>query len=214
MDLSKVDKTTQSFIGLSTTIGEFAIQLLDGAPSEIKVKYAGDLAQNDTSLITRTIITNILKEDLGNEVNIINALAILNQQGVTYNIEKQKKHSGFSSYIELELVNDQDKIKIGATVFAGFGPRIVRINDYSLDFKPNQYQLVTCHKDKPGIVGQTGNLLGSHGINIASMTLGRYDAGGDALMILSIDQQASEEVIKILNETSGFNKIISTKLTI
>ena len=39
MDLSKVDKTTQSFIGLSTTIGEFAIQL-DGAPSEIKVKYA------------------------------------------------------------------------------------------------------------------------------------------------------------------------------
>ena len=31
MDLSKVDKTTQSFIGLSTTIGEFAIQLLDGA---------------------------------------------------------------------------------------------------------------------------------------------------------------------------------------
>lgn len=214
IDLSKVDETTQSFIGLSTTIGEFAIQLLDGAPSEIKVKYAGDLAQNDTSLITRTIITNILKEDLGNEVNIINALAILNQQGVTYNIEKQKKHSGFSSYIELELVNDQDKIKIGATVFAGFGPRIVRINDYSLDFKPNQYQLVTCHKDKPGIVGQTGNLLGSHGINIASMTLGRNDAGGDALMILSIDQQASEEVIKILNETSGFNKIISTKLTI
>ena len=72
---------------------------------------------------------------------------------------------------------------------------------------------MTCHKDKPGIVGQTGNLLGSHGINIASMTLGRNDAGGDALMILSIDQQASE-VIKILNETSGFNKIISTKLTI
>ena len=73
---------------------------------------------------------------------------------------------------------------------------------------------MTCHKDKPGIVGQTGNLLGSYGINIASMTLGRNDAGGDALMILSIDQQASEEVIKILNETSGFNKIISTKLTI
>ena len=58
--------------------------------SEIKVKYAGDLAQNDTSLITRTIITNILKEDLGNEVNIINALAILNQQGVTYNIKTKE----------------------------------------------------------------------------------------------------------------------------
>ena len=179
MDLSNVDETVKSFVDLGTTIGEFAIQLLEGAPSEIKITFAGDLATNDTSLITRTIVTNILKEDLGEEVNIINALALLNQQGVTYNIEKQKKHSDFSS-----------------------------------DFKPNEYQIVTCHKDKPGIVGQTGNLLGSHGINIASMTLGRNNEGGDALMILSIDQQASLDVINILRETGGFNRIISTKLTI
>ncbi|MGD3161291.1 phosphoglycerate dehydrogenase [Staphylococcus capitis] len=214
MDLSNVDETVKSFVDLGTTIGEFAIQLLEGAPSEIKITFAGDLATNDTSLITRTIVTNILKEDLGEEVNIINALALLNQQGVTYNIEKQKKHSDFSSYVKLKLTNDKDQIKIGATVLAGFGPRIVRINDFSLDFKPNEYQIVTCHKDKPGIVGQTGNLLGSHGINIASMTLGRNNEGGDALMILSIDQQASLDVINILRETGGFNRIISTKLTI
>lgn len=123
MDLSNVDETVKSFVDLGTTIGEFAIQLLEGAPSEIKITFAGDLATNDTSLITRTIVTNILKEDLGEEVNIINALALLNQQGVTYNIEKQKKHSDFSSYVELELTNDKDQIKIGATVLAGFGNR-------------------------------------------------------------------------------------------
>ena len=89
MDLSNVDETVKSFVDLGTTIGEFAIQLLE-EPSEIKITFAGDLATNDTSLITRTIVTNILKEDLGEEVNIINALALLNQQGVTYNIEKQK----------------------------------------------------------------------------------------------------------------------------
>ena len=72
---------------------------------------------------------------------------------------------------------------------------------------------MTCHKDKPGIVGHTGNLLGNHGI-IVSMTLGRNDEGGEALMILSIDQQVTDEVIKILEESGGFNKIISTKLTI
>ena len=46
------------------------------------------------------------------------------------------------------------------------------------------------------------------------MTLGRNNEGGDALMILSIDQQASLDVINILRETGGFNRIISTKLTI
>ena len=42
------------------------------------------------------------------------------------------------------------------------------------------------------------------------MTLGRNNEG-DALMI---DQQASLDVINILRETGGFNRIISTKLTI
>ena len=60
MDLSNVDETVKSFVDLGTTIGEFAIQL-EGAPSEIKITFAGDLATNDTSLITRTIVTNILK---------------------------------------------------------------------------------------------------------------------------------------------------------
>ena len=110
MDLSHVDEAIQSYVDLSTTIGEFGIQLLEGAPSEIKITYAGDLTTSDTSLITRTIVSSVLKEDLGDQVNIINALALLNQQGVTYNIEN-RKHSDFSSYIELELKTTKTKLK-------------------------------------------------------------------------------------------------------
>lgn len=39
MDLSNVDETVKSFVDLGTTIGEFAIQLLEGAPSEIKITF-------------------------------------------------------------------------------------------------------------------------------------------------------------------------------
>ena len=46
------------------------------------------------------------------------------------------------------------------------------------------------------------------------MTLGRTDEGGQALMILSIDQQAPQQIIEELNQVVPFNKIISTKLTI
>ena len=56
------------------------------------------------------------------------------------------------------------------TVLNGYGPRIVRINDYPVDFKPEQHQLVINHTDKPGIVGRTGQILGEFDINIASTT--------------------------------------------
>ncbi len=64
-------------------------------------------------LLTRTIITHILKDNIGPEVNIINALMLLNQQQVTLNIENNKAETGFSNYLEVELSNDSDSVKVG-----------------------------------------------------------------------------------------------------
>lgn len=129
-------------------------------------------------------------------------------------MKKNAKHRGFSNYIELTLINKDTQIKIGATVLNGYGPRIVRINDYPVDFKPERHQLVINHNDRPGIVGRTGQILGEYGINIASMHLGRINQGGNALMILSIDHPVTDDVIDGLYEIEGFNLIRSVELEI
>jgi D-3-phosphoglycerate dehydrogenase len=43
------------------------------------------------------------------------------------------------------------------------------------------------NRDRPGIVGYLGTLMGRHGINIAGMALNRDEAGGEALTILNLD---------------------------
>lgn len=206
------EKDLQPFVELSRITGEIGIQFFEKGPRELKIKYHGEIALDDTSLITRQLVMGVLKQDLGDHVNIINALVLLNEQGVTYQIEKNSKKYGFSNYIELELINKEHTIKIGATVLNGYGPRIVRINDYPVDFKPEEHMLFIHHNDRPGIVGKMGQLLGEYEINIASMHLGRHSVGGEALMILSIDQEATEEVISDLFGIDGFQKIQKIKL--
>ncbi|MDT4047964.1 ACT domain-containing protein, partial [Staphylococcus aureus] len=66
----------------------------------------------------------------------------------------------------------------------------------------------------PGMVGKTGALLGKYNINIASMTLGRTEAGGDALMILSVDQPVSNNIIDELKQVGEYNQIFTTELTV
>lgn len=197
---------------MAKTTGKVGIQLLPKAPRTLKITYAGDIALDDTSLITRTLVKGVLEQDMGDHVNLINALVLLNEQNVTYTIEKTKKKKGFSNYIELELINKGDVVKIGATVLNGFGPRIVRINDYPVDFKPEHYQLVIHHFDRPGIVGKTGQILGEHGVNIASMHLGRSQIGGDAMMILSIDHPINETVREALLKIDGFQSVLQVTL--
>ncbi|MCG7338437.1 phosphoglycerate dehydrogenase [Staphylococcus sp. ACRSN] len=214
MTYNEINEELKPYIELSKLTGEVGIQLLEKAPRELHIKYEGDLALDDTSLITRTLVSGVLRQDLGERVNLINALVLLNEQGVSYNIEKNAKHRGFSNYIELTLINKDTEIKIGATVLNGYGPRIVRINDYPVDFKPEQHQLVINHTDKPGIVGRTGQILGEFDINIASMHLGRTNLGGNALMVLSIDHPVNQDVIDALFQIEGFNNVRSVELDI
>ncbi|MCG3411989.1 phosphoglycerate dehydrogenase [Staphylococcus massiliensis] len=201
------NEEVRPFVELSRITGEVGIQLIQKVPRKLKIKYKGDIALDDTSIITRTLVQGVLQPEMGDHVNLINALVLLNEQGVTYTIEKDSKKRGFSNYIELELVNDDESVKIGATVLNGYGPRIVRINDYPLDFKPEKYQLIINHTDKPGIVGQTGQILGNHQINIASMYLGRTNEGGKAIMALTVDNQVTDAVIEDLMQIEGFRRV-------
>lgn len=201
------DDDIQPFIDLAQMTGEVVIQLMPKAPRELKILYAGDIALDDTSLITRTLVKGVLQQDMADRVNLINALVLLNEQNVTYTIEKTKKKKGFSNYIEIELINKENSVKLGATVLNGFGPRIVRINDYPVDFKPETYHLLINHNDRPGVVGKTGQILGQHGVNIASMHLGRTQLGGNAMMILTVDDIVSETVQNELLCIDGFEKV-------
>src|SRR5208282_244647 len=66
-------------------------------------------------------------------------------------------------------------------------PRIVRLNGQPVEIVPEGVLFLMNNKDRPGIVGYIGTLMGKHNINIASMSLNRDKAGGRALTVLNLD---------------------------
>jgi D-3-phosphoglycerate dehydrogenase / 2-oxoglutarate reductase len=59
------------------------------------------------------------------------------------------------------------------------------------------------NRDRPGIVGFIGTLLGKHSVNIASMSLSRDSAGGQALTVLNLDSVPGEALIKEIHAENG-----------
>jgi D-3-phosphoglycerate dehydrogenase len=55
--------------------------------------------------------------------------------------------------------------------------------------------LVLENTDRPGMVGRIGTLLGAHGVNIATMSLSRNQAGGRALTVLNLDTAPLPELL-------------------
>ena len=74
--------------------------------------------------------------------------------------------------------------------------------------------LYTTNEDVPGIIGTLGQTMGDHGVNIANFTLGRADAGGEAIALLYVDAPVPSEAIKALHDTGKFQQIRELKFDV
>ncbi len=69
--------------------------------------------------------------------------------------------------------------------------------------------LVAIIEDRPNIIGPCCVVLGEGKINIASMHVGRIAEGKPQLMVLGIDQMASDEIMKKFRSVPG---VLSAKM--
>jgi D-3-phosphoglycerate dehydrogenase / 2-oxoglutarate reductase len=97
--------------------------------------------------------------------------------------------------LELSAAGEGKVVSVGGAFF-GATPRIVSINSRPVEARPHGVVLVLENTDRPGMVGRIGTLLGDHGVNIATMSLSRNQAGGTALTVLNLDTAPGEEVLK------------------
>lgn len=209
---SSVNEELKPYMSIVKHLGQFGIQLLDAPPQEIKLKYHGDIAVDDTSILTRTFVTHLLEPHFGEEVNIINALYYLNELDVTYKVEKKAKADGYTNYLEIELINGNEHVTLGASTIPGYGERLVKINDYPIDFKPEENILIIEHTDRPGIIGELGALLGEHKVNIASMQLARLSKEGDAMVLFTLDNPPAEETHRKIEDIMNIHKVHTIQL--
>ncbi|WP_044640273.1 phosphoglycerate dehydrogenase [Risungbinella massiliensis] len=171
---------------LAEKLGSFVAQASIGAIKKIRITYAGELAEMSTSPLTRTILKGALSHHLA-DVNFVNAPHLAKQRGIQLIEEKKNVSQGFTQLIHVEIATENGKNDAAATLLNGFGPRIVKMNGYAIDVVPAGHLLYIRHHDQPGMIGEVGTVLGEHDINIATMQVGRMASGGDAIMVLHLD---------------------------
>ena len=65
------------------------------------------------------------------------------------------------------------------------------------------------NEDAPGLIGRIGTLLGEAGINIGTFNLGRRAAGGEAVLLLSVDSPVPANVISAARDVPGVKRVMA-----
>lgn len=189
----------QPYFTLCQQLGSSLAQMTDGAVREVTVECAGELANLDTSPLIPYVLKGVLSHHLGAEqVNIVNAVHLAKFRDIHLVERKSLLTQSSSSEITIRLKTTIEERWVTGSALPGVGERMVRIGPYPVDIPPEGYVLIIAQKDRPGIIGRVGTLLGDSGINIATMQVGRNEVGGSAVMILKIDKKAPKNVLESL----------------
>lgn len=192
---SEVLYKIEPYFHLAEKLGTFITDLTKEVVSEVKITYAGDLADIEIAPLTRNAVKGLLKRYLGSRINDVNALFLADRKGIEVSESKTSSKKGFTNLITIEVSGKFGTRKVAGTLLNGLGPRLVRVDEYRVDITPEGHMVVIQHRDQPGVIGRMGSTIAKHDINIATMQVDRSDIGGDAIMILTIDRHLADEAL-------------------
>ncbi len=200
-------QTIQPYYQLTKTMGSILSQCMNVPVQEVEVAYAGEITQLETSVITRSLLAGFLTPRVDSAVNEINSPTVAKERGIEFGERHSKQSKGYSNLINVKAVGEQSDFTMQATYVKEYGPRIVNLNGFNIDFYPHGHLLYIQHHDKPGVIGQVGQILGNHETNIATMQVGRKEAGGEAIMMLSFDEPLAESAFQALSQIEDITSI-------
>src|SRR5207249_8797168 len=111
----------------------------------------------------------------------------------------------FTNLVRVEAVSGGEALRVaGTTIGSDDRLWLVSALGFDLEMELAPRLVVFRYDDVPGVIGRVGTLFGQAGVNIANMTVSRTRRGGKALMVLSIDSPAPQELVERL-QGEGFD---------
>ena len=175
---------------LAYRMGELLSQLTrPGARiRKIELVFAGDIPADAECVVTAHLLVAVLRRLSPDPVNLVNVRVLAKESRIDFQTTRSTDTADFTELLSARVVCDnEEKHATSGAIFQRDEPRIVALDGFAVEAIPTGDLLVIFENDRPGLVGEIGTVLGSHGINIARMTFGRKAEGGDAIVVLNVD---------------------------
>ncbi|MBU6497539.1 MAG: phosphoglycerate dehydrogenase [Rhodospirillales bacterium] len=188
------------YMELCRLLGAFAgqqTQARDGVLKRVVIEYEGNAAHLNHRPLTAAVLAGLLAPVMAG-ANMVNAPVLARERGIDVAETVHDRPSEYQTLVRVTVETDQQARAVAGTLFAGSRPRIVEVKGIKVEADFGRHMLYVTNQDKPGFIGRFGATLAGAGINIATFHLGRAEAGGDAICMVSVDEPVAEDVLAMV----------------
>lgn len=204
----KILEEWKPYVELMERMGAFHAQLAESYVKQVEIEFIGEVTRHDVRPLSLSFLKGLLQGGGFSEtVNYVNAMVLAKERGIRVTETVNEQPADYASLIRVRVVNEKGEHRTAGTVFGRMDLRIVFLDGNTTDFPPTGRMIWMMHKDKPGIVGRLGSILGENNINIAGLYVGRREIGGRAVAMVNVDQDVAPDVLKALQQISGIEQV-------
>jgi D-3-phosphoglycerate dehydrogenase / 2-oxoglutarate reductase len=201
-----VAEDVRPLLPLAEKLGQVFTAVAEGVAAEVTVEVRGDIVSNDVSVLklaaTKGLFTSVVEE----QVTYVNAPLLAADRGVQVTLSTSPELVDHPNLVTVRgALPDGRVVSVSGTYVSG--PReaikLTELDGYELELAADGVLMFFRYADRPGIVGAVGTILGAAGVNIAAMQVSRREAGGEALMTLTVDNPVRPDLLASAAEAVG-----------
>lgn len=195
------------YLKLAEAIGSIYAQMIRHQLKLININFSGTFLHSSSALLTAGVLKGLLSKLLNENVNLVNAPVLAKEMKIKISETKSDESSDFINLLLVEFISDKEKKVFAGTVFGSNEFRIVKIDDYLVEVKPEGNLLFYSNIDKPGMVAAISKLLADSNINIADLSLGRIHQGKEALTVIRVDEEIDNSLQQKISLIDGISDV-------
>jgi len=202
-----IQEEVKPYLVLAEKLGSLTAQLLPGKLSSVTVSAQGELVASSLDLLTGGVLKGVLSRLLPDPVNLVNAPLLAREMGLTVRELRNPGGRDFVNLLKVRYETDREAVEVEGTVFGASAIRLVRMEGFHIEVKPDGCLLVYKNIDRPGILARVGSVLAASDVNIAGVSLGRSAAGAFALTVMNVDGDIPKETLGKLRCLDGVSNV-------
>ena len=201
----------QPLMSLATRLGQLG-RALASTVQAVEIRYAGGFAEEALRPLAAASMVGILEDVVGRGgVNLVSALHLAESRGIHTRRVLLDPDADYAEHLELRIAGGGRETRV-AGALRGDHPRIVRVDAFPVDVRPQGVLVLLRNRDVPGVIGRVGTLLGEAAVNIGEYHQGRLEAGGEALAAITVDEKLPTDLMAELGSLADVISVRQVRL--
>ncbi len=196
------------YMALAEQLGSLVGQLTTGSIPRVSIHAEGAAAELNIKPIVAAVLCGFLRVQSAT-VNMVNAPFLAKERGIEVREVKTEKEGDYHTLIRVSVKTDAGERSVAGTLFSNREPRLVELFGIKVEAELAGHMMYIVNEDAPGFIGRIGTLLGENAINIGTFNLGRRDAGGEAVLLLSLDSALPAPVLEKAKALPGVKRAMA-----